>query len=125
MEDVLMSKLPAGESRLPDLYESDLDFQTLERELAIISSSLAQQQKTMDVDGIISTLNDHHCNGGKKLFCTEEGQNLHAYVNDAKTHHCMLAHVHKAQTDSLDMKEIAKDFMQRNDVRASFFGSFE
>ncbi|KAL8607168.1 hypothetical protein ACOMHN_009562 [Nucella lapillus] len=32
MENVLMSKLPAGESRLPDLYESDLDFQTLERE---------------------------------------------------------------------------------------------
>ncbi|KAL8583716.1 hypothetical protein ACOMHN_037439 [Nucella lapillus] len=149
MEGVLMSKLPAGESRLPDLYESDLDFQTLERDLAMISSSLAQQQKTMDVDGIISTLNElpsiplmfSNTDQLLRLYLTlpvttrtaersfSALRRVKTYMRTSMTqkllNHCMLAHVHKAQTDSLDMKEIAKDFMQRNDVIASFFGSFE
>ncbi|KAL8586823.1 hypothetical protein ACOMHN_052699 [Nucella lapillus] len=84
----------------------------------------------MDVDGIISTLNE---SPSIPLMFLNTDQLLRLYLTlpvttaTAERSFSALRRVktYIPQTDSLDMKEIAKDFMQRNDVRASFFGSFE
>ena len=38
--------------------------------------------------------------------------------------HLMVLHLHKSETDSLDMIQIANTFISRNDHREQVFGTF-
>ena len=37
---------------------------------------------------------------------------------------CMLLHVHKDETDALDLKQIANEFVARNSSQQNIFGNF-
>lgn len=37
--------------------------------------------------------------------------------------HCFILHVHHQKTDSLDLKEIAQEFIQRNERRQAFLAN--
>ena len=37
---------------------------------------------------------------------------------------CMLLHVHNDETDELDLKQIASEFVARNSSRQNIFGNF-
>ena len=37
---------------------------------------------------------------------------------------CFILHVHRQKTDSLELKEIAQEFIQRNERRQAFFGKY-
>ena len=50
---------------------------------------------------------------------------LRSTMTEERLNHCLLLHIHKNVTDTLDIKEIAKDFINTNSERLSFFGSFE
>ena len=50
---------------------------------------------------------------------------LRSTMTEERLNHCLLLHIHKNVTDTLDIKEIAKDFINTNSERLSYFGSFE
>ena len=50
---------------------------------------------------------------------------LKSTMTEERLNHCLLLHIHKNVTDTLDIKEIAKDFINTNLERLSYFGSFE
>ena len=45
-------------------------------------------------------------------------------MTQQRLNHCMLLHVHVKQTDQLDLIDIAKEFVRRNERRRTFFGNF-
>ena len=49
---------------------------------------------------------------------------LRSSMTQQRLNHCMLLHVLRHKTDSLSLEDIAKDFMERNERRSSFFGRF-
>ena len=38
--------------------------------------------------------------------------------------HCMLLHVHLKETDQMDLNDVAKEFIRRNERRTAYFGNF-
>ena len=49
---------------------------------------------------------------------------LRSSMTQQRLNHCMLLHVLRHKTDSLSLEDIAKEFMERNERRSSFFGRF-
>lgn len=45
-------------------------------------------------------------------------------MTQQRLNHCMLLHVHVTLTDQLDLTDIAKEFIRRNERRKTFFGHF-
>ena len=45
-------------------------------------------------------------------------------MTQQRLNHCMLLHVHVKQTDQLDLIDIAKEFVRRNERRRTLFGNF-
>ena len=43
-------------------------------------------------------------------------------MSQARLNHCMLLHVLRDKTDELNEKDIAKEFIERNERRKNFFG---
>ena len=41
-----------------------------------------------------------------------------------RLNHCMVLHIHREQTEQLDLTDIAKEFIGRNERRKLFFGNF-
>ena len=49
---------------------------------------------------------------------------LHSTMLQTTLNYRMLLNIHKEQTDLLDIKEIAKQFISGNDRRHNYFGTF-
>ena len=49
---------------------------------------------------------------------------LRSTMTQKRLNHVVMSHVHKDQTDELDLNDIAKKFVSCNERRLSFFGSF-
>lgn len=49
---------------------------------------------------------------------------LRSTMGQERLNHLMVLHVHKSETDSLDIIQIANDFISRNDHREQVFGTF-
>ena len=47
---------------------------------------------------------------------------LRTSMSQARLNHCMLLHVLRDKTDELNEKDIAKEFIERNERRKNFFG---
>ena len=45
-------------------------------------------------------------------------------MTQQRLNHCFILHVHRQKTDSLDLPEIAEEFIQRNERKQAFFGKF-
>ena len=45
-------------------------------------------------------------------------------MTQQRLNHCFILHVHCQKTDSFDLKEIAQEFIQRNERRQAFFGKY-
>ena len=45
-------------------------------------------------------------------------------MTQQRLNHCFILHVHRQRTDSLDLKVIAQEFVQRNERRQTFFGKY-
>ena len=45
-------------------------------------------------------------------------------MTQQRLNHCMILHVHREETDKLNLIEIAKEFVEKNDRRKQFFGQF-
>ena len=50
---------------------------------------------------------------------------LRSSMSEQRLNNCLLLHVHKEITDSLDHTLIAKEFIEANDERKKYFGSFQ
>ena len=50
---------------------------------------------------------------------------LWSSMSEQRLNNCLLLHVHKEITDSLDHTLIAKEFIEANDERRKYFGSFQ
>ena len=49
---------------------------------------------------------------------------LRATMTEKRLNNCLLLHVHKDVTDSLNITAIAEEFVSTNDERKKYFGSF-
>jgi len=49
---------------------------------------------------------------------------LRSTTSDKRMNNLMVLHYHKSKTDSLDMTKVAKEFIERRDVRKDIFGTF-
>ena len=49
---------------------------------------------------------------------------LRSTMTEKRLNNCLLLHIHKYLTDSLDLYEIARDFISANEERQIYFGSF-
>lgn len=49
---------------------------------------------------------------------------LRSTMGQERLNHLMVLHVHKSETDSLDLIQIANTFVSRNDHREQVFGTF-
>ena len=49
---------------------------------------------------------------------------LQKEVNSPQKNHCMILHVHREETDKLNLIEVAKEFVEKNNRRKQFFGQF-
>ena len=49
---------------------------------------------------------------------------LRSTMGQERLNHLMVLHVHKSETDSLDIIQIANNFISRNDHREQVFGTF-
>ena len=49
---------------------------------------------------------------------------LRSTMTQKRLNHVMLLHIHQDKTDSLDLKCVAQDFVNRNEHRRSVFGNF-
>ena len=47
-----------------------------------------------------------------------------ALLTEQRLNHCLLLHVHKHITDSLDIKSITKEFIATSEERRAHFGTF-
>ena len=45
-------------------------------------------------------------------------------MTQQRLNHCMILHVHREETDKLNLIEVAKEFVEKNDRRKQFFGQF-
>ena len=45
-------------------------------------------------------------------------------MTQQRLNHCMTLHVHREETDKLNLTEVAKEFVEKNDRRRGFFGLF-
>lgn len=50
---------------------------------------------------------------------------LRSSVKERTLNHCLLLHVHKELTDSLDLNSVAKEFVDLYDERVKYFGRFD
>ena len=62
------------------------------------------------------------CTAERSFSCLRR---IKTYLRSSMTEErLILLHVHKEKTDSLDLKEIASEFVTANDRRLSYFGNF-
>lgn len=47
---------------------------------------------------------------------------LRVTMSQPRLNQCMITHVHRTETDNVNLGEIAKDFISRNERRCNFFG---
>ena len=50
---------------------------------------------------------------------------LRSTMTEQRLNNCLLLHVHKDLTDSLDLVDAAKEFTAKNSDRRKFFGHFQ
>ena len=49
---------------------------------------------------------------------------LRSTTTDTRMNNLMVLHIHKSETDKLDLMEVANEFIQGRDSRKSIFGTF-
>ena len=49
---------------------------------------------------------------------------LRSSMTEKRLNHCLLLHVHKELTDSVDLVAVAKEFIDSYDERKKYFGHF-
>ena len=135
-----------------ETFSDDIDMQKLSLQLQIlpdaIRSNAKDLQEVTQVQSICDVLNEQP--GIKKLL-TEVHKLIRIYytipvttasaersfsalkciktylrnsMTQQRLNHCMLLHVHVTLTDHLDLTDIAKEFVRRNERRGTFFGHF-
>ena len=50
---------------------------------------------------------------------------LRATMTEKRYNNLLILHVHKHKTDELNLTDIAKEFVNRNERRINFFGKFK
>ena len=58
------------------------------------------------------------------LHITTFATYLRSTMTEKRLNNCLLLHVHKDLTDSLNMQDIATEFISVSDDRRKYFGSF-
>ena len=138
--------------RFKDIYDKDIDIQKLSLQLQLlpdaIKSSTSKIKEVTRIQTICDVLNDQP---GVKNLLTEVHKLLRitytipvttasaersfsalkrikTYLRNSMTqqrlNHCMLLHIHREQTEQLDLTDIAKEFVSRNERRKLFFRNF-
>ena len=46
-------------------------------------------------------------------------------MTQQRLNHCMLLHIHQDKTDTLNLHDIAEEFVQKDERRIGYFGHFE
>ena len=138
--------------RFKDIDGKDIDIQKLSLQLQLlpdaIKTSTPKIKEVTRIQTICDVLNDQP---GVKNLLTEVHKLLRIYhtipvttasaersfsaleriktylrnsMTQQRLNHCMLLHVHHEQTEQLDLTDVAKEFISRNDRRKLFFGNF-
>ncbi|XP_064420758.1 52 kDa repressor of the inhibitor of the protein kinase-like [Latimeria chalumnae] len=130
----------------------DIDFEQLEAELKLLTGIIKQQlpevKEVTSIDTIVSLLSDW-CDTKLLLsnvyrllqiyllapMCIASGERsfsaqrcvktyLRSTMSEKRYNNLLMLHVHKDRTDEIDLKCIAREFVQRNQRRLNFFGKF-
>ena len=136
-------------AKCKDLYNQDIDFKSLERELTLLSGFVKQDVKCItSIDTVVSKLVEDATSGfilpnvtkllhiyllapmsiaaGERSFSVQ--RRIKSYTRNAmadkRYNNLLVLHMHKKRTDKLDLLEIAKQFVTCNDRRMKFFGKF-
>ena len=135
-----------------DTFSDDIDMQKLSLQLQILPDAIISNAKDLQevtqVQSICDVLNEQP--GIKKLL-TEVHKLIRIYytisvtmasaersfsalkriktylrnsMTQQRLNHCMLLHVHVTLTDHLDLRDIAKEFVRRNERRRTFIWTF-
>uniref|UniRef100_H3AEC9 Uncharacterized protein n=1 Tax=Latimeria chalumnae TaxID=7897 RepID=H3AEC9_LATCH len=141
-----------GDDKVRNIYSGDIDFEQLEAELKLLTGIVKQQlpevKEVTSIDTIVPFLSDW-CD--TKLFlsnifrvlqiyllalmCIASGERsfsaqrrmktyLRSTMPEKRYNNLLMLHVHKDRTDEIDLKCIAREFVQRNQGRHNLFGSF-
>ena len=138
--------------RFVEIYGKDIDMHKLSLQLQLlpdaIKASATKIKEVTKIQTICDVLNEQP---GIKMMLTEIHKLLRIYctipvttasaersfsalkriktylrnsMTQQRLNHCMLLHVHRVQTDSLNLLNVAKEFVKRNERRIAFFGDF-
>lgn len=129
------------------IYANDIDIPKLLLQLQMLPDAMKSQsiKKVTKVDTICDVLNDQpymltEVHKLLKIYFTipvttaiaersfSALKRIKTYLRNSMTqqrlNNCMLLQVNHTQTDELDVVSIAREFVNRNDRRKSFFGEF-
>ena len=133
------------------VFKDDLDFDSLDRHLGVLVDAvhvvLPQVKKVtsirticevMKVDPYRSMLSEVHkllrlyltvpitSSTSERAFSTLRRllTYLRSTMTEQRLNNCMLLHIHKDLTDSLDLHQVAKDFILAKESRNRYFGNF-
>ena len=140
------------DEKFKDVYSKDIDMERLHLQLQMlpdaIKTSATKIKEVTKINAICSVLNDQP---GIKGLLSEVHKLLRIYytipvttasaersfsalkriktylrnsMTQQRLNHCMLLHVHLKETDQMDLNDIAKEFVRRNERRISYFGNF-
>ena len=133
------------------IYREDFDFTVLERQIPVITDVIHQVFPSVRKVTSIRTVCDALMENSYKHMLSEVHKLLRLYLTipvtsstsertfstlrrlltylrstmtEKRLNNCLLLHVHKDLTDSLNLQDIAIQFICANDERRKYFGSF-
>ncbi|XP_071843974.1 zinc finger MYM-type protein 1-like [Apostichopus japonicus] len=134
------------------LYKNDVDFHCLQAELALLNGIIKQRlplvKKVTSMDTVVSLLSDHNdirlafpnvlrlihiyllapmsAASGERSFSVQRRIKtyLRSTIGEQRYNNMLMLHIHKARTDGLVIRDIAKEFTRRNPRRMKYFGKF-
>ena len=143
---------PADLEKQFPILVGDIDFRKLCLQLELLPDSFQQVMPKIKKVTLISTVVDFMKEPGMKMAFSQLHTLLQLYLtiplsnasserafsvlrrvknylrssmNQKHTNHFVMLHAHKALTDALDVREIAKSFIAKNERRVHYFGAFQ
>jgi len=87
---------------------------------SILVNAVRSAQSTLSIPH-----NSYHIGNIREIFFTTQTSTnyLHSTMTEQRLNHCLLLHMQKHITDSLDIKGIAKEFIVTSEEHSAHFGT--
>jgi hypothetical protein len=149
LENTITGRLTNVLEIISETYKQDINVALLETQIKLLPAALAETEKPVTVNSVVNILRQSSAvrrmlSEVDKLVriyltipvttATAERsfsvlRRLKTYLRTTMTqkrlNNCMIMHVFKSKTDSIDLMSIGQDFVDRNERRRNFFGNFK